>query len=76
MLRALQTVQVEQDIRFAAQIFGKEIRRVLEKAVEKHDCSNKSWTGVITNFLAKLYPFIRLSLCITGAIAEVPNQNA
>ena len=74
MLAALQMVETERDVRFAAQIFRKEIRRVLEKAVEKHDRSNKNWTGLVANFLAKLYPFVKLSLRLTSAIAEVLNK--
>ena len=71
MLAALQVVEAQPDINSAAEIFGKEIRRVLEKAVEKHDRSNKEWTGLVGTFLAKLYPFVKLSLRLTSAVAEV-----
>ena len=74
MLAALRIVEAEQDIRFAAQIFGKEIRKVLEKAVERQNHPNKNWTGIVANFLSKLYPFVKLSLRLTSAISEVLNK--
>ena len=74
MLAALQVVEAQPDINSAAEIFGKEIRRVLEKAVEKHHGSKKNWIGLVANFLSKLYPFVKLSLHLTSAIAEVLNK--
>lgn len=74
ILAALKIVEAEKDVRFAAQIFEKEIRRVLKKAVEKRGRSNENWISLVANFLSKLYPLGKLSLHITSAIIEVLNK--
>jgi len=58
------------DMANAAQVFRSEINKTMEILNEKEH-SRKSWPRKLGEFLASIYPVLRLSLCLASAIAEV-----
>jgi intracellular sulfur oxidation DsrE/DsrF family protein len=68
---AIQNADNVIEIRDSARIFTKEISNVLRITKEKQKTSDAKWTGIVCNFMSKLYPLTRLSLRLTSAIAEV-----
>ena len=68
---AIQKAKSEKEIKRSAKIFGEEIARVTRIAGDKRVASEMTWRGRVGSFVTKLYPLARLSLRLTGSIAEV-----
>jgi hypothetical protein len=60
------------DIKRSAQIFGDGIRSTLQTMERKNSTAISKWASKVGNFLAKLYPVVRLSLNLTVAASDVP----
>jgi len=71
---ALQVADAEHNLRAAARIFRNEIENVLRIEEDKQQLSKGSWVRNVGEFLAKLYPLARLSLQVTGALAQVTSN--
>jgi hypothetical protein len=68
---AIQKAEAEEDVRKSAHVFGREITNVMRLFEQKESLSKGKWTSRVGDFLTKLYPVARLSLQLTGVIAEV-----
>jgi len=69
--KAIQAADIEENITNAARCFRDRITSVLRVAKAKQRLLDSKWTGVLGNFLGKLYPLIKIFLQLTGTFAEV-----
>jgi len=68
---ALDIANAEHDLGAAACTFRNEIKKVLRIEKDKQLLSKGTWVRTLEEFLIKLYPLARLSLRVTGALAQV-----
>jgi hypothetical protein len=71
VLSAIQQSETIPDVREAAQVFETQIAGVIRALVEQRQISDAKWTGIVSNFMAKLYPLARLALDITSIASQV-----
>lgn len=71
---AVERAGADNDIQRSAQLFEIEISTTMQVWQRKQELANSTWIGKLGKFLTKLYPLARLSLLLTGAIAEVNSR--
>jgi hypothetical protein len=68
---ALAAAQGGEDVTEAARIFGDKITKTSQLMEYKKRIAGESFGGRVRAFLTGLYPAVKLSLDLTGAIADV-----
>ena len=72
--KAIEKAGKEQDINRSAKIFETEISGALRVLGRNQDLTKSRWVGKLGRFMTTVYPVARLSLLLTGAIANVRPQ--
>ena len=70
---AIQNTDKFPEIRESARFFGKEISNVIRITQQKQKISDTKWTGIVSNFLSKIYPLTWLCVHLASSISEVPD---
>jgi hypothetical protein len=68
---AVASAAEEKDIRLSAVLFRDLLAETMKAYDTKEKAKEKQWTGKITKFASKMYPFVRFTLHLVGAVSEV-----